>query len=200
MPARWPQPIRPCTNTTGSSWLLGQVWSAAAAGKTHRLAARMSVSSRHRNRLLCFIMFSLQSISVFMLSYHHKSSQTPPNDVKRTKVGELRLCMLKACFCASRTVAAYYSNVLQRSYNASGLRKFSNCVTRQACVRKSREGYFCIFVRHHSQKFINSVFGFGKFYEFGHSLANCIKTASAHCEDLDSFAHIRYSIARGRLI
>ena len=128
------------------------------------------------------------------------SSQTPPNDAKRTKVGELRLCMLKSCFYASRIVSAYYSNVLQRRYNASGLRKFSNRVTRQACVRKSREGYFCIFARHHSQKFINSVFGFGKFYEFGHSLANCIKTASAHCEDLDSFAHIRYSIAWGRLI
>ena len=128
------------------------------------------------------------------------SSQTPTNDAKRTKVGELRLCMLKACFCASRTVTAYYSNVLQRSYNASGLRKFSNCVTRQACVRKSREGYFCIFVCHHSQKFINSVFGFGKFYEYGHNLANCIKTTFGYCEDLDGFAHIRYSIARGRLI
>ena len=53
------------TNTTGSSLLLGQVWSVAAAGKTHRLAARMSVSSRHRNRLLCFIMIPLQSIKMF---------------------------------------------------------------------------------------------------------------------------------------
>ena len=136
------------------------------------------------------------------------SSQTPTNDTKQTEVGELRLCVLQhiiqqkktPCFCASRIVSAYYSNVLQRGYNASGLRKFSNCVTRQTCVRKSREGYFCIFVCHHSQKFINSVFGFGKFYEYGHNLANCIKTTFGYCEDLDDFAHIRYSIARGRLI
>ena len=44
---------------------------------------------------------------------------------------------------------------------------------------------------HLLRKFINSVFDFGKFYEYGHNLAKCIKTASGYCEDLDSFAHIR---------
>jgi len=59
---------------------------------------------------------------------------------------------------------------------------------------------FAVLARHHSQKFINSAFDFGKFYENGHNLANCIKTTFGYCEDLDGFAHIRYSIARGCLI
>ena len=50
---------------------------------------------------------------------------------------------------------------------------------------------FAVLARHHSQKFINSVFDFGKFYEYGHNLAKCIKTASGYCEDLDGFARIR---------
>ena len=37
---------------------------------------------------------------------------------------------------------------------------------------------FAVLARHHSQKFINSAFDFGKFYENGHNLANCIKAVS----------------------
>ena len=56
---------------------------------------------------------------------------------------------------------------------------------------KAGKDIFASFACHHSQKFINPAFDFGKFYEYGHNLAKCIKTASGYCEDLDGFAHIR---------